>query len=106
MSNDRYAVSRGPNYGQGGSISYTGTAGNSGNIPQGLTGVLVTCSTDAWARLAVVASGVAPTAITSDFFCPAGQMVWIPVKGDTGEPWQLSVVRDSASGTARFTPCQ
>lgn len=105
-SNDRYAVSRVPVYGGGGSISYTGTAANSGNIPKGITGVWVTCTTDAWARLMPVASGTAPTAVTSDFFCPAGQMVWIPIANPTGEPQQLSVVRDASSGTAYYSSGQ
>lgn len=99
MSVDRHATSFNPIYGSGGTISYTGTAGNSGNLPQGIAGVYVTCSTDAWARL-----GIAPTAVTSDFFCPAGTPVFVPAMDYTGGPLQLSVVRDAASGSARYSP--
>jgi hypothetical protein len=66
--------------------------------------VFVTCTTDAWARFAKVASGTAPTAVAFDMFCPANATVYLPNDSETGEPMQLSVVRDSASGTARFTP--
>lgn len=103
-SNDRNAISRVPQYGRGGTISYTGTAANSANLPQGITGVWVTCSTDAWARLAAVVGGTAPAALTSDFFCPAGQMVWIPDDSTTNEPLQLSVIRDASDGTAKYCP--
>ena len=103
-SNDRNAISRVPVYGKGGTISYTNTASNSASLPKGITGVWVTCSTNAWVRLAVVAGSTAPVALTSDFYCPAGQMVWIPDDSTTGEPLQLSVIRDASDGTAKFCP--
>lgn len=103
-SNDRTSISRVPVYGSGGTISYTGTKANSGNLPKGITGVWVTCSTDAWARLAVVAGSTAPSAVAGDFFCPAGQMVWIPDDSNTGEPLQLSVIQAASAGTAYYTP--
>ena len=107
---DRMSVNVSPQYGQGGSISYTGTAGNSGNIHTGVSGVFVTCSTDAWARFAAVNNGTAPTAVAGtgatggDMFCPQGATVFLPNDDATGQPMQLSVVRDATSGTARFTP--
>lgn len=101
MSNDRSAVSLDVLYGSGGTISYTGSAANSSNLPQGITGVWVTCSTDAWAKVAAVAAA-APAATTADFFCAAGQTYWIPNSSATGQPVQLSVIRDAVSGSARF----
>lgn len=101
---DRMATNFSPVYGSGGTISYTGTATNSGNLPQGISGVFVTCSTDAWARLAPVVGSTAPVAVTSDMFCPAGSTVFLPNEDSTGQPMQVSVVRDSASGSARYSP--
>ena len=103
-SNDRNAISRVPVYGSGGTISYTDTATNSANLPRGITGVWVTCTTDSWARLRPVAAGTAPVAAAGDCFCPAAQMVWLPDDSNTGEPLQLSVVRVATNGTAYFTP--
>jgi len=104
MSNDRTSISRVPVYGQGGTINYTDTAANSQNLPKGITGVWVTCDPGAWARLAPVVGSTVPVAVTSDFFCPAGQMVWLPNDNRTGEPMQVSVVRDATSGAAKYTP--
>ena len=104
MSNDRTSISRVPLYGQGGTISYTDTATNSGNLPKGITGVWVTCSTDARVRLAPVVGSTAPVALTSDFFCPAGQTMWVPNDDNTGQPMQLSAIRVSASGVASYSP--
>lgn len=101
---DRDSVVRSPIYGAGGTLAYTGTAANTGNLPKGLSGVWVNCTTDAWARLSNVVGSTAPTAVTSDMFCPAFETVFIPNVTKTGEPLQLSVVRDAASGNARYTP--
>lgn len=101
---DRAATNFTPVYGSGGTINYTDTATNSANLPMGINGVFVTCSTNAWARLACVASGTAPVALTSDFFCPAGASVFLPYVDNTGQPAQLSVVRDASNGAARYTP--
>lgn len=103
MTVDRHATSFNPVYGSGGTISYDG-ATNSGNLPAGIAGVFVTCSTDAWARLRPVAAGVAPAATTKDMFCPAGSSVFIPDMGYTNEPMQLSVIKDATAGSARYTP--
>lgn len=103
--NDRLSVVRDVCYGSGGTLSYTGTAANTGNLPRGISGVRVNCTTDAWARLAPVASGTAPTAIVGDLFCPAFETTFVPAwPVNTGEPLQLSVIQDAANGTARFTP--
>lgn len=101
---DRNAVTLTPIYGQGGTIAYTGSAVNSPSINPGCSGVFVTCTTDAWARFACVASGTAPTALVTDMFCPANATVFLPNEDNTGQPMQLSVIRDAANGTARFTP--
>ena len=101
---DRNSVTLTPIYGQGGTIAYTNSAVNSPSINPGCSGVYVTCTTDAWARFANVASGTAPAATTQDFFCPAGATVLLPNEANTGEPMQLSVIRDAANGSARFSP--
>ena len=102
---DRMSVVRAPIYGAGGTISYTGTAVNSTvPIPRGVTGVWVTCSTDAWAKFTNVVGSTAPAATTADMFCPAGVTVFLPNVSNTGEPMQLSVIRDATSGSARYTP--
>lgn len=103
--NDRDAVVRDVCYGSGGSISYTGTAGNSGNLPRGISGCRVNCTTDAWARLGYVVGATAPTAVSGDLFCPAFETTFVPAPTtETGQPLQLSVVQDAASGSARYTP--
>ncbi len=101
---DRISVVRSPIYGSGGTINYTNVATNSANLPMGISGVWVTCSTDAWARLGPVVGSTAPVALTSDFFCPLGVTIFVPNTDSTGQPMQLSVVRDSVSGAAKFTP--
>ena len=104
--NDRDAVVRDVCYGSGASFAYTGTAANSGNLPKGISGVRVNCTTDAWARLAnVTSAGVAPAAIVGDLFCPAFETTFVPAPAtDTGMGMQLSVIQDAAGGNARYSP--
>lgn len=94
---DRLSVVRMPNYGTGGSVSYTGTAANSANLPLAINGVWVVCSTDAWARFAPGA-----TATVNDFPIPAFTLVWLPKPDDAETPCRLSIIRDAADGVARF----
>lgn len=101
MAEDRLSVVRQPVYGQGGTFTYTGTAGNSSGLTGGISGVWVYCTTDAYVRLDSAAA-----AATTDWPIPSYQMVWIPVPDPltTSSPVRLSAVQQSTGGSAFFIP--
>lgn len=95
---DRLSVVKLPVAGYGGSVAYTGTAGNSPTFPGTISAVWVWCTTDAWVRVAV--GNVA--AVATDMPVPALQPVMIPVPQDANANCQVSAVQIAAGGTMYF----
>lgn len=99
METDRLSVVRVPVYGYGQTFAYTGTAGNSTAFDfTDLTGIWVTCTTDAY-----VSFGVDVTATAADFPVAAGQTVWLPLPEPTAQV-RVSAIQLSSGGSCRFIP--
>ena len=82
------------------SASYTGTAGNTGGFPAGVSnGVLVWCTTDAYVK--VGENAVATSANTP---IPANTPVIFRVPQGTNAAWRVSAIQISSGGTVYAKP--
>lgn len=89
-----------PQFGQGQSVAYTGTAGTITNtLPEGTTAVRVMTTSDAYIRI-----GVSPTAVTTDLFLPAYMPEYFPVYAIGPNLPKVSAVQVSAAGTLYVMP--
>ena len=88
-----------PNYGNGGSFTYTGTAGNSTDLPQGCQDVWLWATTNCYVRI-----GNTATATTSDICLPANVPVRLPVLQPTLTTNRVSAIQVSSGGTVYFCP--
>lgn len=84
----------------GQTTTYTGTAGTVTGWQTGPSGVLVTCTTDAYVRV-----GYGVTATTADTFLPAG--VPVPFKvppGNSTGLWTVSAIQVTSGGSVYAKP--
>ena len=80
-------------------VTYTGTAGNTGTWPAGPQGVLVWSTSDCYVR---VGEGV--TATTADTPIPAYTPIPFTVPPNTSGPWRVSAIQIAAGGSIYAKP--
>ena len=85
--------------GAGGTFTYTGTAGVSGTLPTGISGVMIWGTTDMYVVL-----GVGVSATTANWPIPSFTPVFIPNLNEVGGNVVVSAIQISAGGSAYYQP--